>query len=174
MADAEQAFGFVMDLEGGGELHTVPGDPGGTTKWGFSQRAYPDLDIENLDREMALSLFIRDYWGPLHGDEIESQEIATELVEMAFNASHGPAVRCSQLATNDVFRRSRYPDDMLIAVDGQFGPQTLAALNAVYDLGPLAEGMWDGRFNIRQLRHYRGLRPDLVDRFFVGWSRRVA
>lgn len=179
MADVEQAFDFVMALEGGGELHTVPGDPGGTTKWGFSQRAYPDLDIANLDREMALSLFVRDFWAPIKGGRIESQEIATEIVEMAFNttapgSSSGPAVRCAQLATNDVFRRSGYPDDMLLAVDGHFGPATLAGLNAVADLGPLGEMAWDGRFNIRQLRYYRGLRPDLVDRFFVGWSRRVA
>ena len=39
----EQAFAIVAGEEGG--LCRDPGDPGGLTKFGISQRAYPGLDI---------------------------------------------------------------------------------------------------------------------------------
>lgn len=173
MADIEPAFDFVMALEGGGELHTVEGDPGGTTKWGVSQRAHPEVDIASLTRIEALDIFRDDYWGPLLADEIESQEIAEELVEMAFNAGRPAAVQIAQQATNDVRERAGFHGERIV-VDGRMGPQTLGGLNSIYAMGRVAEMAWDGRFNLRQLDFYRGLKPNLVDRFFVGWSRRVA
>lgn len=173
MADIGPAFDFVMELEGGGELHTVEGDPGGTTKWGVSQRAHPEVDVESLTRDGALEIFREDYWDRVWGDKIKSQEIATELVEMAYNAGLRPAVRTAQIATNDVRERAGLITDP-VAVDGRMGPETLGGLNSIYEMGRVAEMAWDGRFNLHQLRYYRNLRPDLVDRFFLGWSRRVA
>ena len=38
----------VIEREGGDKLTKDPSDPGGTTKYGISQRANPDVDIENL------------------------------------------------------------------------------------------------------------------------------
>ena len=37
-------------------------DPGGTTNYGISQRAYPNLDIKNLTLDQAKEIYYRDYW----------------------------------------------------------------------------------------------------------------
>jgi lysozyme family protein len=53
---------FVIDrLEGGGRLVT---DQGGLTRWGISRKAHPNVDIANLTRDGACSIYLSDYWGP--------------------------------------------------------------------------------------------------------------
>ena len=47
-----------------GGLVNDPDDPGGLTKWGISQRAYPKLDIKNLTQADAEFIYYRDYWRP--------------------------------------------------------------------------------------------------------------
>lgn len=172
MASLEPAFEVLMELEGGGRLHTVPGDPGGTTKYGVSQRAHQDVNIAELTLAKALDIYRREYWTPLRLQLVNSQTIATEVFEFAVNAGFTPSVRAAQRAANDVLRFAR-PEHEVIASDGRIGPQTLRALNVVANCGDLAEQAWADRFNLLQLQHYRGLRPDLVKRFLVGWTRRV-
>lgn len=172
MAQLEPAFDYLMELEGGGETHTVEGDPGGATKWGISQRAHPEIDIDALTREQAREIYRQDYWDAIRGDEIHSQVMAEEIFEMAANAGIPSAVRVAQAATNDVLGASR--QSLQLVVDGIMGPRTLHGLNTVDAMGAVAEVAWDGRFNLRQLKYYRNLDPALVDKFFVGWTRRIA
>lgn len=54
---------MVLELEGG--LVYDPQDPGGLTKYGISQRAYPDVDIANLRVADAREIYRRDYWEPV-------------------------------------------------------------------------------------------------------------
>lgn len=172
MAALEPAFQYLMELEGGGVLHTVPGDPGGTTKYGISQRAHPSVDIAGLTLEGALDIYRREYWNPMALDRIQSQPIATEIFEFAVNAGFRPAVLAAQKAANAV-------GDLLgveprLAVDGMMGVKTRGRMNRlVEEHGPIAEQAIVDRFNLLQLAHYRGLRRDLVDRFLLGWTRRV-
>ena len=56
----ERALKFVLQHEGG--LVEDPRDPGGVTKYGISQRAYPHLDIRKLTVEQAREIYLRDYW----------------------------------------------------------------------------------------------------------------
>jgi lysozyme family protein len=56
----EQALAFTFKKEGG--LANVLGDHGGTTKYGISKRAYPELDILNLTLEQATVIYTNDYW----------------------------------------------------------------------------------------------------------------
>lgn len=172
MAEAERAFDFIQEFEGGGKLHTIPGDPGGTTKWGFSQRANPDVDIENLTRGKALKLFRERYWDPLRLDEVKSQKIANEVSEFGFNAGIHTGTYVAQQAANYVLslEPSGWPE---LTLDGQLGPKTLQALNAIYDAGAVHVAAWLGRFNLLQLKYYRSVDNSLVERFFVGWTRRV-
>ena len=58
--DFEIAVEFVLEREGG--LSDDPDDPGGLTKYGISQRAYPQLDIENLTVYDAKEIYYQDYW----------------------------------------------------------------------------------------------------------------
>lgn len=171
MARLQPAFNYLMELEGGGETHTVEGDPGGTTKWGISQRAYPNVDIDTLTREEAIELYRQDYWDAVRGDDIPNQRMAEEVFEMAANAGIPSSVRIAQAATNDVLEASHRP--FQITVDGVMGPETLHGLETVDSMGRVAVLAWDGRFNLRQLKYYRNLDPELVDRFFVGWTRRI-
>lgn len=46
-----------------------PHDPGGETKYGISQRAYPKLNIPNLSLGEALNIYYKDYWWVASGLE---------------------------------------------------------------------------------------------------------
>ena len=174
MAELGPAFEILMRLEGGGVLHTVKGDPGGTTKYGISQRAHPDVDIAGLTREDAIDIYNSEYWQPLGLSLLASQDVAGEIFEFAVNAGFKPSVRAAQLAANYVlslFPHGATPRARLV-VDGHMGPKTRNTLN-ILSSRRIAEALLVDRFNLNQLKHYRGLRPDLVDRFFLGWTRRV-
>ena len=54
---------LIIELEGG--LVDHPSDPGGVTKYGISQRAYPHLDIPNLTVDEAREIYVRDYITPV-------------------------------------------------------------------------------------------------------------
>jgi lysozyme family protein len=171
MAEARKTFDFVMELEVGGTLHTVPGDPGGTTKWGFAQRKNPDVDVAGLDEEGAFVLFCEKFWRPLKLDRVNSQLMADQIAQMAFNTGHPPAILAAQRSCNRVYRalggRHR------ITVDGQIGPQTIEALNGLGDRGGEFEALWSDRFRLEQIRCYSRLRPELVRRFIRGWINRA-
>ena len=49
----EEIIERVIESEGGSRITKDPSDAGGTTKYGISQRAYPDLDIESLTERDA-------------------------------------------------------------------------------------------------------------------------
>ena len=63
MSYFDSAFQIVVGLEGG--YVDDPNDPGGATKYGISQRAYPDLQISTLTLDQAKAIYLRDYWTPL-------------------------------------------------------------------------------------------------------------
>jgi len=63
MADFDRAIDFVLKWEGG-----LTSDTGGLTKYGISQKAYPDLDIANLTLEQAKAIYRKDYWDAIKGD----------------------------------------------------------------------------------------------------------
>ena len=56
----EAAIASVLKHEGGYVHHES--DPGGETNWGISKRSHPDLDIKNLTREQAISIYRDTYW----------------------------------------------------------------------------------------------------------------
>lgn len=51
---------FTLKWEGG--YSDDSSDPGGETRYGISQRAYPKEDVKNLTLERAKELYKRDYW----------------------------------------------------------------------------------------------------------------
>jgi len=55
---------MIWQLEGGDKVHTVKGDPGGTTKYGISKAAHPKLDIPSLTEPEATQLYLDEYWTP--------------------------------------------------------------------------------------------------------------
>lgn len=64
MENFDRAIKIILDLEGGSKLVSVPSDPGGLTKYGISQRSYPNLDISSLTEDLAKEIYRKDYWVP--------------------------------------------------------------------------------------------------------------
>lgn len=114
------AFLDVVSLEGGVSNH--PDDQGGLTKWGISQRAFPDVDILNLTEEECKRIYKEHYWDPLHLDEIQSADVCAELFECGVNQGIGWAAINVQEALNFL--------GVNVRVDGRLGQATVAAINA--------------------------------------------
>jgi lysozyme family protein len=145
---------FVVDrLEGGDRLIE---DSGGLTRWGVSQRAYPELDIWALTRADACALYHRDYWARMGADALPSG-LDLQAFDAAVNMGVDQAARLLQ-------RVLRLPEDGLI------GPQTLAAAADFRPLGELR-----ALYSEIRLRWYSDLvarRPVHMPSLY-GWRMRV-
>ncbi|MCS6302350.1 MAG: hypothetical protein H8K07_01590 [Nitrospira sp.] len=119
MADFTKAVEIVMQHEGG--YADVSQDRGGKTKYGISQKQYPELvDIASLTEEQARAIYRRDYWQD-EFNRIALQKIADKLFDSSVNLGKATAVKLLQQALNDI--------RFTVTVDGRFGAQTLLALN---------------------------------------------
>lgn len=100
-ADAGKSLVVIFGHEGG--LQCDPADPGnwtggkvgvgrqGCTKYGIATNSYPTTNIRKLSLEQAATIYKRDYWTPLHLSELESQGLATEVLDTAVNCGVGTA-----------------------------------------------------------------------------------
>lgn len=90
-----QCIAHVLRWEGG--ISRDPRDPGGVTKYGISQRAYPTIDIEALTRDQATAIYRRDYWDA--SGVIELPElIVPQIFDSCVNQGVVAAVRMLQSA----------------------------------------------------------------------------
>jgi lysozyme family protein len=161
MDNFARCFAFTVAAEGG--FTKISFDPGnwtggavghGTlrgTKYGISAAAYPALDIENLSEQDAAEIYRRDYYAPLHGDEL-GLPVAQVLFDGAVNAGMKRAVTWLQQALGEM-------------ADGVLGARTLDAAKAADALGVAREML------ARRVDFYARL-PGWAD-FGLGWSRRV-
>lgn len=117
-----RAWRWIAVQEGGGVVHTVPGDPGGTTKWGFAQRYNPDIDVTLLNFADAFTRFKARFWFPLMADLLP-WPVALALVDFAFNAGADDSIPALQRAAG-------------AAIDGEMGPRTVNAANTLYAHNP--------------------------------------
>ena len=151
MADFSKALEITLKHEGG---ETV--DTGGYTKWGISQKAYPGLDIKNMSRSQMAAIYRRDYWDKIQGDKIRDQNAAAVLFDYAVNAGTGAATKAAQTVLG-------------ITVDGGFGPQTLAAINA-------AGAAFAGKLTQYRISFYTKLaasNPAKYGQYLKGWIKRA-
>ena len=110
---------IILAEEGGLSNHRQ--DPGGLTKFGISQRAYPHLDIANLTIEQASAIYQRDYWQPIRGDMLPAG-LDLLMLDCAVNQGSATAILLLQTALG-------------IKADGVIGPVTLTkASQAMPDL----------------------------------------
>jgi lysozyme family protein len=122
-APSEPGFDFAVSqllaLEGG--LESNPADPGGLTKFGISQRAYPALDIAALTAEDAKSVYYRDFWKQYHLDELRAPQVASKMLSILVNL----APREGALILQRALRAAGAP----VTEDGVIGSETLDAVN---------------------------------------------
>jgi lysozyme family protein len=122
VADFAAAVDYVLANEGG--YVNDAADPGGETNFGISKRQYPLLDIRNLTRDDAIAIYKRDYWDHVPGfAQLASSRVATKFFDVYVNMPPAVAVRILQMALRGIQAGP-------IVVDGQFGAQTVAQVNA--------------------------------------------
>jgi len=113
MAEFPPAIKITLANEGG-YVDDVS-DPGGETNFGLSKRRYPDLDIKNLTVEEATAIYLRDWWK--FGDLLD-QNVANKLFDSFVNMDT-EAIKIMQRCVGNIL------------VDGEYGPQTEAAINRI-------------------------------------------
>lgn len=146
----DACFERLLGHEGGYVDH--PADPGGSTKYGISRRAYPGEDIQGMTLERAKEIYLRDYWGPAGCDAVPDA-LRFDLFDMAVLSGVKTAVRCLQRAAG-------------ADADGILGPRTLIAVQYVPAPRLLA------RFNGARLAALTEL--PTWPAFGKGWCRRIA
>lgn len=150
MADFTKAFELMIGHEGG--YVNDPQDPGGETKFGISKRSYPKEDIKNLTIERAREIYMRDFWNPILGDQINDQNIANSIFDFAVNAGTHVSEELAQIVVKT-------------PVDGTIGKQTLQAINSIDPEKFLAS------FKVEKITRYISIckkRPE-SKKYFFGW-----
>ena len=159
----DEAFDLTMTWEGGGRLHKIAGDPGGSTKFGISQRAFPNTDVAGLTERKARMLARLHYWNPLQTDFLPAA-LRWQVFDTGFNAG---VVRSAKLLQRSVnLCRQAQGLESFIDEDGMIGPATLDAVDRI-DADRLAL-----TFKAHRIGHYMAL-ADRSPRFIYGWLRRA-
>jgi len=144
----EEALPIILRFEGGSLIIEDPRDPGGLTKFGISQKAFPDLNIRDLEEKDAAEIYRREYWDRAKV-ELLPPVLRLVVFDMAVNMGVGKAILVLQKAVG-------------VAQDGILGPNTLQASRRLPDA--LA------RVCAERALAYSGMRG--FDHFGRGWLRR--
>jgi len=125
----DKAWTFTMKAEGGGKVHTVAGDPGGTTKWGIAQAYHPNVNVAALTEAQAQKIARREYWDKCRCDELP-YPLDILVWDAAFNMGVERAGKFLQLSLRSFgyYLAFDKPGVGLWKVDGDIGPGTLTAL----------------------------------------------
>ena len=153
----EKALEKTLVWEGGDKLTKDVDDPGGTTKYGISQKAHPDLDIENLTYEDAKEIYKKEYWDKSRAEKLP-EKIQEQYFDMAVNLGRRRAVKILQKACNALSRDK-------IKEDGLIGKNTIRA----------AGGLEPNRFRAFRVMRYVKLvmnNPKLM-KYYYGWYNRA-
>ncbi len=147
------ALAHLLQIEGGYVNDTA--DKGGETKYGISQRAYPDLDIANLTRDQASAIYYRDYWIAARCDRLPGV-LGFALFDAVVN--HGIKSPTQMLQSELNVRR-----------DGDNGPITQQAAHSSDHLKTL-EGFLVQRAD---LYHALVMANSTQAKFYRGWLKRL-
>ena len=150
----EAAVTLVLELEGGGEISNDDRDRGGLARWGVSKRAHPNVDVANLDLDGAKAIYRASYWDAVKGDALPPV-LALATFDMAVHSGPDAAIKELQRA-------------LKVEVDGQMGPQTLAAARLAHWC--VAERMIAYRLGV--IDSILAFRPS-QQAFAFGWRLRV-
>lgn len=160
-AQFQPAFEFLMKHEDPGLTGRVTEDSGGVTKYGISQRAYPNEDIRNLTIEAAANIYRYDYFMAIRGYSYLSQAVANKLLDCAVNMGVHMAGKLAQ--------ECAILCGKTVGQDGIIGQFTVDAINAI-DPQTFLE-----KFRNLLVAHYKDIaaaRPDEAQ-YLHGWLKRA-
>lgn len=165
MSNFSAAVHVLMEHEGG--YAPLDANGAGAVNFGVTERFVRDAKLSDnpaefvrtMTPERARDIYKRFFWDEYHIGEINDERLATVLFSMAVNMGPGPAVRTLQLALNDI--------GQLVDVDGIFGPETRAAVNARPPEKIAAE--WKRRL----VERYRVIARRSGDGYLRGWLKRL-
>lgn len=158
MADFQAALERTLRFEDSTLSGTITYDTGGTTRFGISENAHPEVfpEMEECSRnralEIAANIYRRHYW---LFDEVRLQPIADKLFDMAVNMGQGTAVLLCQKAVETL-------------PDGRWGAITLQAVNDAVALLPALRAT--------SARYYQDLAngdPARYGKYLKGWLARA-
>ena len=114
MSDFNTAVQITLRNEGG--YVDNPLDPGGATNMGIEQRDLPNIPIQTLTVAQATQYYFQNYWKTFYS-QIIFQPIANKLFDMGVLFGVITSIIILQRAVG-------------VTADGNFGPDTLQAVNA--------------------------------------------
>ena len=115
----EKAFGYMIENEGGYVFDK--NDPGGETKFGISKKSYPHLNIKALTLEDAKKIYYEDYWIKGKIDQIQSEIIAAQLLDLTVNLG----IRTATI----ILQRALRSASIYVSEDGLMGSVTISAVS---------------------------------------------
>lgn len=161
----------VLTIEGGFSDH--PDDPGGATNHGITEQVARDNgyqgDMRDLSKDFAQQVYVRDYIERPGFDKViaMSPAVGEKLVDAGVNAGPGRAARWFQQSLNHLGRGGA--DFPQVGADGQIGPKTLAAYQALERKRGRVKAceLTLKLMDAQQGAHYMSLNKPM---FIVGWA----
>lgn len=170
MADFKAAFAFVLQHEDSTCSGKVTVDAGGRTRFGIAEKFHPDLTEEFFSgpAEDALAeaekIEEREYWDAMRLAEVENQNVANKLFDMAVNMGVRQAAVYAQRAANALAVVGAR-----VTEDGVIGPRTLAAINTP---DPIAYYQLLRELGASHYRHLAAVNPAQAVNL-AGWLKRA-
>lgn len=163
MANFLPAFDRMIRNEGGYKLTDIKGDKGGQTYAGIARNrwsSWPGWSF--IDKgQTPPTILVRDFyrskfWDAVKGDYILHQSVAESLFDFAVNAGAKTAIKLAQIVGG-------------VASDGDIGPKTLEALNA------MDEGSFRIAYSLAKIARYRDIvtKDRSQEKFLLGWINRT-
>lgn len=171
----DQYLETIISREGGYVKH--PSDHGHATKFGITEAVARSNgyqgNMQDLPLALAKSIYKQKYWLEPQFDQINaiSPAIAEELLDTSINCGVNFTKPLLQRALNLLNKQGKegWPN---LAVDGQYGPLTLQALETYLNRrNKEGEKVFVRILNIMQGQHYIEItenNPNYED-FFYGW-----
>lgn len=149
----------ILEREGGYVSH--PADRGGATNYGITQRVYrewkgADADVKNITKGEATQIYFEHYWKPSKA-ALLPESVRDIHFDAAVNHGVVRAAKLLQTASG-------------VTVDGEIGPNTIAAANA------LNPELLKLRYIVARYKFY----GEIVQRdrsqsvFMAGWMNRMS
>jgi len=167
-------FDWMMDSEDPARAYAVVPDapPGAFAVSGINSAAFPGefeaiAALAQNERALAVEQFYeRNFWNQWFA-QIDSDEVAKRVFDMTVNGGAGTEIKLLQQAFNAVAAQTA--STAHLTVDGQLGPATVTAVNAV-NLATLVAA-----FQKAQEDHYRAIvSANPADaKYLAGWLARA-